>query len=265
MFSRQVFSPCAELAPYVRAIAITETTEEVSYRMMPSTSPVVAFDYKGSIFAMENGAERKLRSHGIFGVHDACKQLRNAQDTGTLIVFFTETGASLFFNFPLHEIFGASYPLDCFIAANRIAEVEEQLSEAPYAIDKVKIAQRFLLSVLQYKKPDLLVTEAISRIKQSNGNIRMKELAQQLYISESRLEKRFRGVVGASPKKTASIIRIQTAIRIYSKNETMTSNAYNAGYFDQAHFIKDFKSFTGYTPVQFFKGNEANRIPVLSF
>jgi AraC-like DNA-binding protein len=89
-------------------------------------------------------------------------------------------------------------------------------------------------------------------IYKSKGNIRITELAKQLHISQSPLEKRFRQAVGASPKKFASVVRLKNAIKEYSPQNSLTDLGYEAGFYDQAHFIKEFKSFTGETPEIFF-------------
>jgi methylphosphotriester-DNA--protein-cysteine methyltransferase len=98
----------------------------------------------------------------------------------------------------------------------------------------------------------MLVTEAINLIVSSNGTLRINELSQRLYISQSPLEKRFRKIVGATPKKFSSIIRINSVINNPVPNNSLTELGYASGYFDQSHFIKDFKTFTGQTPEQFF-------------
>jgi AraC-like DNA-binding protein len=98
-----------------------------------------------------------------------------------------------------------------------------------------------------------MVLEAIHLINKNKGNIRMLQLAGQLNISASQMEKRFRRVVGATPKKFASIVRFNAILSQYQKSKDLNDLGYLAGYFDQAHFIKSFKSFTGSTPEQYFK------------
>lgn len=263
IFTRQVFSPMAQLAPYVKAIVISETKDEHPFRIIPCTTPVIAFDFRGRSFAVEDSGDRALATNGIFGMRNTDIRLRNVADTGTILVFFTDLGAGSFFRFPLHEIYGGLYSLDHFIAASRIRDIEEQLAEAGTNQDRVRLIQSFLCSELHDKQPDEMVVAAIRRMKASNDVIRMKELAQQLYVSESRLEKRFRIAVGISPKKYASILRMQSVITKYRHCERLTSIALDAGYFDQSHFIKDFKSFTGLTPMQFFREQET--APVFSY
>ncbi len=85
------------------------------------------------------------------------------------------------------------------------------------------------------------------------GIVKIKELANSLYISNDVFEKRFRKIVGTTPKQFSSIVRLKSAISQKQQNQSFSDIAFNAGYFDHPHFNKDFKLFTGQTPTDFFK------------
>ena len=59
--------------------------------------------------------------------------------------------------------------------------------------------------------------------------------------------------MGASPKKFASIVRLKNLLQQYPNTGSLTELAYEAGFYDQAHFIKEFKAFTGDTPENYFR------------
>jgi AraC-like DNA-binding protein len=77
---------------------------------------------------------------------------------------------------------------------------------------------------------------------------------EELHVSQSPLEKRFREAVGTSPKKFASIVRFKNLIRDRAPGSSLVELAYEGGFYDQSHFIKEFKNFTGDTPESYFKG-----------
>jgi AraC-like DNA-binding protein len=83
--------------------------------------------------------------------------------------------------------------------------------------------------------------------------VKITQLAQQLFISQSRFEKRFRRIVGTSAKKFAGIVRLRCLLEMSVNERNLTTLGLSAGYFDQAHFIKDFRSMTGETPGEYFK------------
>jgi len=58
-------------------------------------------------------------------------------------------------------------------------------------------------------------------------------------------------VVGTTAKKFASIVRFNTVLDNLNETKTLTEICYEKNFFDQAHFIKDFKQFTGDTPENF--------------
>jgi methylphosphotriester-DNA--protein-cysteine methyltransferase len=82
-------------------------------------------------------------------------------------------------------------------------------------------------------------------------------LANNLCISNDAFEKRFRKAIGTSPKQFSSIIRMKSIINQKQPGQTFTDLAISSGYFDQPHFNKDFKLFTGQTPLDFFKAPPA--------
>ena len=132
-----------------------------------------------------------------------------------------------------------------------ILEVEEKLALANTDNQRIKIVEQFFVSQLKDIKTDKLIVEAVKLIYQNNGAIRIKELNEKLFISQSPFEKRFRKVVGTTAKKFASIVRFNTIIANLNETKTLTEICYENKFFDQAHFIKGFKQFTGDTPENF--------------
>jgi AraC-like DNA-binding protein len=77
-----------------------------------------------------------------------------------------------------------------------------------------------------------------------------------LCTSKSPLEKRFRKTVGASPKKFAVIVRFNALHNNHTDQKTLTELGLDAVFFDQTHFIHDFKAFTEETPDAYFQHNK---------
>ena len=80
------------------------------------------------------------------------------------------------------------------------------------------------------------------------------------------LERKFAKQIGISPKQLGKVIRLQTALKMLlnKKAESLTDIAYESEYYDQAHFIKDFKEFTGTSPKEFL-GNENMTLSTLFY
>ncbi|MEJ0056024.1 MAG: helix-turn-helix transcriptional regulator [Bacteroidota bacterium] len=223
---------------------------------MPDTGLVIGFQYKGRLSRLQNETETSLSISGISGLADHSRTFKNSADIGTVLVFFKEAGATPFFRQPLHELFRESVSLDNFMLHSELLCLEEQLAEAKTDAKRIAVVERFLIGRMTHTQPDKLVMEALALIHKSKGNIRIKDLMDQLHISQSPLEKRFRQAVGTSPKKFASIVRLKNVIRHYGSAGSLTTLGYQTGFYDQSHFIKEFKAFTGDTPEKFFPGRK---------
>lgn len=245
------YTPAERLKPYIKYIVVSENDVETEYKVLPSTGLVIGFQYKGLLYTVRDGKEYQLSSSGITGISDGYKIFKNSPNIGTVLVFFTEVGFVHFAVHPANELFNLSIPLAHVFDRMHINEVEEKLSVATTGSQRVTIVEQFLLAQLKTLQTDKLIVEAVKIIYQSKGTILIKELHKQLFISQSPFEKRFRKVVGTTPKKFASIVRFNTVLANLNTAKSLAEICYENNFFDQAHFAKDFKQFTGDTPEHF--------------
>ena len=243
--------PTDQLKPYIKYYVVSESKLENEYKVFPSSGLVIGFQYKGQLAAIKENTESPLASAGITGITDGYKVFRNSADIGTILVYFTEIGFTHFASHPANELFNLSLSLDAIFDKNSITEVEEKLAIANTDRLRIKIVEQFLVSQLKDIQTDKKIVEAVKLIYQTNGTIRIKELNEKLFISPSPFEKRFRKVVGTTAKKFASIVRFNAVLGNLNETKTLTEICYENNFFDQAHFIKDFKQFTGETPENF--------------
>lgn len=243
------YIPVPALRSFIRSFMIIESEHAVQNQILPDTALVMAFRLRGTVVEKDKGV---LPAAVLGGLRKTSRSLTYTGNTANLLIVFREDGAAAFFKAPMHELFGDSAPLDNFIRRQQLADITEELAAADSNEICIDLIQRFLLKHVIQTKPDLLVQEAINSIRRAGGNVRIKQLLDDLHISQDAFEKRFRKITGASPKQFASIVRLRGLIG-RADSGTLTELAYNAGYFDQAHFIKDFKSFTGKTPGEFYR------------
>ncbi|OQP65680.1 helix-turn-helix transcriptional regulator [Niastella populi] len=247
------FLPSPVLQPYIKCFRFIESEHGMVNRILPDTSIIIAFRLRGNVSYSENGLTREFPQTTISGIRDCSRIVDYEQGASNLLVVFNEGGAAAFFREPMHELGSISISLDHLIARSKVNAIEEELAAAGNNNQRIFIIERFLLSELKRKEPDHLVREAIQQIKLLKGDIKIKELLTSLPISRDPFEKRFRKITGTTPKHFAAIVRLKNMIENYSGAVSLTEAAYSAGYYDQAHFIKDFRSFTGQTPHDFFK------------
>ncbi|WP_102795170.1 helix-turn-helix domain-containing protein [Bowmanella denitrificans] len=98
-------------------------------------------------------------------------------------------------------------------------------------------------------------TYALTRIQQSNGSQNIQAMTQDMNISQRQLERQFGRWLGLSPKQYSKLQRIQLARQLIKAAgpASLTELALQAGYYDQAHFIHEFKQVVGLTPGQYLK------------
>lgn len=169
-----------------------------------------------------------------------------------LITRFQPYAASLFFPNQLSDFTNAS--IDLFdIFSRESSEFYHRLMEQPLLEQKVQVLEAFLLNRLVKTSKDqekiAIVGGLCDFICRSGESFDMERLAAETGFSHRYIQKLFLNYVGISPKSFFSVQRFNKSLELVrSSNLSLTSIAYECGYYDQAHFIREFKSFTGITP-----------------
>ncbi len=138
--------------------------------------------------------------------------------------------------------------------------LEERVAEANSNEDRIQILTAYLVEKLCKCHPytDVLIQNMLQYIIQTKGVLPIETLMMHVAISRRQFERRFIYHVGISPKVFSRIIRFQNTLR-YSptaKIRNLTSLAFAYGYADQAHFIREFKEFSGINPKYYFTHHE---------
>jgi AraC-like DNA-binding protein len=251
------FLPSAALQPYIREFIILESDLYFSSRTIPDTSVVMTFRYKGKVSKQDGEKGEPLSTTNISGLRKSVRVFQYERQTANFLIVFKEGGINAFTRVPAHELFELNISSDNLFPPSQLDELVEQLAGAFTDEERVRMAEVFLFQKLNPRtRPDSIVSGAVTSIRRQSGIIRIKDLAASLYISQDAFEKKFRSSVGATPKQYASIIRMKGLIENYPSYASLTEAAYEAGYFDQSHFIKDFRLFTGQAPKDFFSNFE---------
>lgn len=250
--SMQDITPCPALQRFISGYKIIQANNELVNRLLPNTSVAMAFSLRGENAYVNETGTYTLPGITVSGVRNSPRFISYTTNARTLVVLFKEGGASAFFREPIHHLFSESVGLDELVNPSDVETVRDQLGDAPNDYDRIAIVERFLLGLMNGGSTDKLVAAAVQQIHQVNGFVRIKELYDSLCISKDAFEKRFRRIVGASPKQFASIVRMSSIVKQDYRRELMDA-AFDAGFFDQSHFIKAFKQFTGQSPTDFRK------------
>jgi AraC-like DNA-binding protein len=153
---------------------------------------------------------------------------------------------------PLQKILNK--PLDAVDGfGNEIRRLNEQLSEVTSQKQIIGLIEAFLLKKIQEVKESLPVDHVFNLIAASPGQYTMDKLADLSCVSFRQLERLFLNRIGVTPSMFIRQLRLAKASRLkrIDPKLTWTAVAYECGYFDQMHLIRDFKFFTGATPNTF--------------
>ncbi|MTI20559.1 AraC family transcriptional regulator [Fulvivirga sp. RKSG066] len=175
-------------------------------------------------------------------------------DTGTFIVRFHPNGFLPFTTLPLKDMTNTPISLK-MIFGQQGEKLENEILQAENTRTRIKIIEDFLLKRLKDKSIiDRIVKSAVDTIASAHGKLSIQDLTENDNINRRVLARKFSSTVGLSPKQLAKIIRLQTTLQtlLNQHASSLTNVAYENEYFDQSHFIKDFKEFTGITPKEFY-------------
>jgi methylphosphotriester-DNA--protein-cysteine methyltransferase len=250
------FEPSERLRPFVRAISVIETSAVTTRSVLPTTGLVLGFRYAGMALLLEGNVSQPLASGGLTGFRCTLRRMCTLAGGGVVVAAFRELGAAQFFDQPLHELFGSMVSLADLLPPSELSEVRERLEAAESPSMRAAIVDRYLCQRLRARKPDDLVSAAVAAIRGAGGALRIAALARQLGTSQDPLEKRFRRLVGASPKQLSSILRFRRVVAGYARGRPLTALAHEAGYYDQSHLIRDFRAITSEAPERFLRGQD---------
>jgi len=160
------------------------------------------------------------------------------------------SGAHALFGVPQHEL------------TNRIADLSQidrrlqrrlvdAVSSREEAGQMVAAFQRVLETAAAAREIDPVATELVAVARSRRGLVRVGDLAAELTLSARQLERLFQDRVGLTPKMYLRIVRFQEvlrAVRFGAPARRWAHVAADHGFYDQAHFIRDFKAFVGASP-----------------
>jgi AraC-like DNA-binding protein len=140
------------------------------------------------------------------------------------------------------------------VLGNRVNDITNTLTKAPDVQARIRLLNKFFLQEMdKHPNPDALVVQAVQYINSQAGLTSIESLLQTLAVGERTLERKFKLQVGITPKRLSDIVRLTLSAKRMQQTQgrQLTGVAYESGYFDQAHFIKEFKKYTGITPYQY--------------
>lgn len=156
-----------------------------------------------------------------------------------------------FFPLPLKEVANKMVPCQD-IWGNRLEVFEARLFSAHSTKERIDITETFLLQqfVANNKRPDTRLLALLEKIYQQHGHISIENASSTHDISPRQLRRLFGQHIGVTPKTFARIVRFQSVLRamMHEPKANWGKICFDFGYYDQSHFIHEFKDFFGSPP-----------------
>lgn len=256
----KTINPGPDLGLFVRCywtLDAPKETEPHRQRIIPDGCVEMIFHY-GDLCKqyLEGGSSILQPKCFVFGQVTRPLDIEPTGRTGIFAVRFNPDGFVPFATKPLSTMENRAVALE-ELFGNDGLQLESDILTARTTADRVKIIELFLNErVGSAELIDKIIKSTIAAMFTLNGELSVSEISKEMKVNRRQLQRRFSAVIGLSPKQLSKIIRLQAAIKLLMNNEqgNLTDIAYEGNYYDQAHFIKDFKEFTGVSPKKFYSG-----------
>lgn len=254
----QTFEPNQDLTTLVKCYWTLESPKEETPQkqtIVPDGCMEMIFHY-GDLYRQytENGNSIIQPKCFIIGQLTRPLEIEPTGKTGIFSVRFQPQGFLPFATVPIKEMENTAVSLEKLFGKDG-QEIEQKILTANSTLERIKLIEAFLLNRLTgIETVDRIVKSTVETILTANGQLSVDELSKQTNINRRQLERKFSSTIGLSPKQLSKAIRLQATLKMLlnKKFTSLTALAYQGEYYDQAHFIKDFKEFTGLTPKEFY-------------
>lgn len=257
----QTFEPSQHLTPLIKCYWTLEIPKEETpekQTIVPDGCMEMIFHY-GDLYRQytENGKSIIQPKCFVIGQLTRPLEIEPTGETGIFSVRFHPNGFLPFATIPIKEMENTAVSLENHFGKDG-QEIEQKILAATSTSERIKLIETFLLDRLTDTETiDRIVKSTVETIVTANGQLSVDELSKQTNINRRQLERKFSSAIGLSPKQLSKTIRLQATLKmlLHKKVTSLTALAYENDYYDQAHFIKDFKDLTGFTPKEFYGNN----------
>jgi AraC-like DNA-binding protein len=272
MVEHFVYKPGPPLDRFVEVIwtSADEGRPHPKERLLPDGSMELVFDLLVDRFRIydseTSGGYRTFRGGVICGPHSQFFAIDTAVESSAAGVHFKPGGAYPFFRLPSGEIHNAHIGVEDVWGA-RARDVREQLLASKTPRAKAHVLEQALLAQLtRVAEPHPAVAFALGEFRAKPDAQKISEVTSQLSLSPRQFIEVFRKEVGLAPKLFCRVRRFQRVLRMIAEGRAVewAEIALSCGYFDQAHFIHDFRGFSGINPSTYLADHTShfNHVPM---
>jgi len=250
---KQILPP-AYLKPYVRYFGLlahgdSSSVQTKTFKIIADGCPGLIFQENPNCF-LDKG-KNKLPQLFLHGLTTKFSEKTTKGYYNNIGVYFHPHALKSIFGIDAKELTNHYADLRAIIKNDLV----EQLLNQADPHKRIELLSAFIIRQIEQNKyaANASTAPAIERMKTEKSIVRLDKIQSELNLSERTLERIFKTDVGISPQLFLRINRFQHALNhIRTRSfQSLTQIAYQHGYADQSHYIRDFKEFTGSIPKQY--------------
>jgi AraC-like DNA-binding protein len=258
-----VHQPARPLRRHVREILWVRSERPRTQVLLPETGLTLVLRQSGSASLLK----QTLPAAIVSGLQQRSRTVEHAAHSSLVVVRFTEIGGPAILHDRADLLYNRTVPLDAVLPKEAIEEVQNRLADTREMRQQVAAVEHFLATRI-YAQQDASrrtispqIEAAARTIRVAHGRYSIATIARRVAMSVSALERQFRAAVGTSPKSFSRLARLQYVCALWDTGKSLTEIAFEAGYSDQPHMVRDFRLFTGMSPEQFFLSGSPRNLP----
>lgn len=233
-----------------------EGTPPYALLTLPPAPSALLIINLGAPFRVRGGADLETAAYAdgcVVAVPTRPWDFGYPQPTRSVGVHFKPWGLAPFLPMPAAELCDRPVTVEEVWGRSAVAELQDRLAAADGPHEMLTLLEAELMRRLRDTAGLRLVRHTSGIIAARRGAVAIGELKETVGVSSTQLEKRFKELVGITPKRLARAHRFVATVFTVDPAAPVdwTDHALSAGYFDQAHFIHEFREFTGLTPTRY--------------
>ncbi len=253
--------PSIVLRPFIRHYLFLESKGSSGklLRLFSDGNTGLVFNSSNVLFTnnWNGGPIAQLPASFVYGQITGFRDLYLSDETSMVIVVFQPSGINQLLDIPaVHLRDHVVTTRDLFGAPS--LRLEEALSSQLPVAAKIDLLNAFFTEWLADKKvaKQVITASSVDFIVANRGNVSVGQLVKHIGYTERHVERSFNECIGISPRKFCNIVKLHFFLKLLNdkdSRQSLTSIAYEAGYADQSHLIKEFRKYTGLVPTDYLR------------
>jgi AraC-type DNA-binding domain-containing proteins len=251
----QIVKPSLTLMPYIKHYWILRSNMKEIRRLVPIGSVELIFHRGDRMLSSINNEFEPLGF--IKGQKINYYDISPDGMVDMIAIIFQPHGVRRFFQIPIDKLFENIIPIEC-LEIKSLCELQDKISNTMDNSLCIKCIDNFFVKQLSDTKDyNFSRLDAVISAINTHPTVNFKSLSEISCLSYKQFKRIFSEYVGLNPQEFIRIVRFQRAVSLLSKNTDInfTQLAYECGFYDQSHLIREFKIFTNYNLKEYISNN----------